>query len=234
MNRMRCIRIPRLCIILICIISFCFVLAQGTICHAEPLFPRGDKKWLEGYNIFKERYAIIMQRYREVFEPATPADGWPPSRYVHNTQYTMLNYRHEPDYMDNLKPDLYLEDFLSIEVGKTTLDGMWEAVGIAHMSYGSGPFGAIYLTADGYYIAYDFTKVNSELTISKGYIQHVDWKDDRDLETFRLETLAQLDKQAQILQLKQMLMQYIPVAAIVITAAVLLIICAKRKRAHDG
>ena len=210
---------------------FCaFFFQQIPTVHAESPTP-------EGYQIWKERYAVVRQRYQTDFYPSVEGrrNNWPvtyevPGEYHH--------YESNLQWYDGLNTELYLRDFLSIQVATSTVEELHLAVGAPHMLCGSGSVGQVYLTVDGYYIAYFFTPYNKPL--HHAYIRHLDWDDNRDYEEFRKECLDQIQQQEKARQeqekaqqLQKLLQWLIPCSAVFIcTATAVTVLLVRRKKKH--
>lgn len=207
------------------VLIICIFLQQVPVGHAEA------PSW-EKYQIWTEQYAVIRQRYQEIFLPSVKNKGWPLTYEVSANYRAYLSI---PQWYEGLNTDLYLEDFLSIEVGKSTAEDLHLAVGAPHMHCGSGHVGSVYLTSDGYYIAYYFPPSHTPVPLDHAYICHVDWEASRDYEEFRQECLEQIAQQEKAQQLQTLLQWLIPCGAVLLCTAltVTVILIWRRKKRND-
>ena len=201
----------------------CVCVLQAPVCVAAyKVLDPASKEYLQ----WEEQYTIVEQRYETVFLPLFQTYSWQEDRI-------QKPYKSIPaDSLDMfpLKPDVCLEDFLFCEIGVTTREELYQAVGVRHMSCGSGFVGDVYLTADGYYIAYYFLPSHTSVQLHHAYIRHIDWEKSRDYEEFRKECLEQIAEQEKVQHLQQLLQWIILCGAVLIcTVAAAALLLMRRK-----
>ena len=150
-------------------------------------------QWEDGYPAWKTQYDTVLERYNTVFKPLIDA-GTLGNVYTFPFGSTLFHYVTTNELFRNLHPDVRLEDFLSVQVGVSTAEQVYDTVGDPHMTCGLGNWSDVYLTTDGYYIAFDYAGSDS---LNYGYIQHISWSEKQDFETYRCEILSERNSQKQ-------------------------------------